>query len=70
MSSAVPGNSAQCVPRTMPKAAAVILAETMRMKELVDTILTISRLVSHDLGRTEVISPGSLWEQIDHFTQG
>lgn len=49
------------------QAAAVILSETMRMKELVDGILTISRLDSHDTRlRTEVISLGEFIEaQID-----
>lgn len=45
----------------------MILSETMRMKELVDGILTISRLDSHDTRlRTEVISLGEFIEaQID-----
>lgn len=49
------------------QAAAVILSEAMRMKELVDGILTISRLDSHDTRlRTEVISLGEfIGEQIE-----
>ena len=53
------------------QAAAVILSETMRMKELVDGILTISRLDSHDTRlRTEVISLGEFIEEQIDILQG
>lgn len=53
------------------QAAAVILSETMRMKELVDGILTISRLDSHDTRlQTEVIRLGEFIEDQIEILKG